>query len=277
MGDTILASWLRAPWRWWRALGRQLHEDILTLCLFLTLGSAFLVPNRWGGLVGWVWGESGLGGTKEQLLTLGTMALAAATYGLFRRTADLAAETQVLARRTADAGLLADMHHQESLSGVMTVSDLYISDVPGPTMRGPDGPPSYRCTIVLAGTLRNVGFGPALKVTMSLIHQGVGYAAIERRGTFPPGKEEKLEGLREMATVTWAQRPLSFISEPMTENWGVDVLDDGLVLRVECVNIFGAPQVTTYTTIDGIFREDIRPMERVARALPHTLGADGDQ
>jgi hypothetical protein len=46
MGDTVLASWLRGGWRWWRGLGRQLHEDIFTLCVFLVAGSVPVFSDR---------------------------------------------------------------------------------------------------------------------------------------------------------------------------------------------------------------------------------------
>jgi hypothetical protein len=63
-----------------------------------------------------------IGENSTQLLTILTLVLASATFGLFKRTAMLADATKQLARETVNSALLTDWHHQQSLSGVMVLS-----------------------------------------------------------------------------------------------------------------------------------------------------------
>ena len=105
----------------------------------------------------WDW----LGSPKEQLLTIGTIALAIATYALFRKTADMADASRQMAVAAQQDSIRSDRQHQQTLSGQLGLNVPYfdISFVPGmgSTQR-----------IALRGVVRNVGTGPALGVKLVL-------------------------------------------------------------------------------------------------------------
>ncbi len=248
MGDTVLASWLRGTWGWWRSLGQQLHEDIFTLSVFLIAGSVLPFSDRWAGLLAWVW--IGLGTSKEQLLTILTGVLAVATYGLFRRTADLA-------QRTADAGLLADMHHQQSLSGLIVMQRAVV------IFASRESGGQLMPILQLRGDLRNVGFGPALDVVVHLHHKSTGNGSRSRFGAL---YQDQAVDLNKMTT----NAPIVLSTEPVGDR---EAADFGTLVdaSIKWSNVFGGRQEAHYLITSSYMRlMQVSPLKIVSRRLPTT-------
>lgn len=178
-----------------------------------------------------------LGEYQAQFLILLTAALAWATYGLFKGTADLAAE--------ARAGTVAiERQYQQSLSGRLVIKNFEITSgrrnqfdvvqtqgfLQGPTY-------SY---VRPCGELFNVGGGPAFRVRAQLIAPNGGII----EGNYPGDlNANEKHDLPQSAMVV---SPIEFIFEQSEGIVGFAKFEDHL-LRLTWYNVFGASCLTEYT------------------------------
>jgi hypothetical protein len=115
-------------------------------------------------------------------LAIGTVFLACFTARVFHATKKLAETTAQLAKDTAGASTLADIHHQESQAPIVVWngSRIVYFDAELPLLGHPP-------EIQLHGVLANIGFGPALCVTVA-IYFANGEAITQTIGTLAEGE-----------------------------------------------------------------------------------------
>jgi hypothetical protein len=170
-----------------------------------------------------------IGENSTQLLTILTLVLASATFGLFKRTAMLADATKQLARETVNSALLTDWHHQQSLSGVMVLSRARV------IFRLEMRLDSRRSLLQLNGQLRNVGFGPAMRVRVVAHHPPSGQTRVLRYAAMSVGDCDVLE-----------QNPKAIVFD-MTDIRGTapELADDDrhFTVAIRWENIFGGRQL----------------------------------
>jgi hypothetical protein len=102
---------------------------------------------------------------------LGTAALAVVTYGLFSKTAGMAKATVAMAQAAQADSIRSDRQHQQTLSGMLAIKDLRVM-LGAPQPYNPEGKGWTPATGLwqqefrITGSVRNVGNGPALGVTL---------------------------------------------------------------------------------------------------------------
>src|ERR1700685_1184552 len=104
-------------------LWKATASTILTNRTWLLISLFAVALLAW---VGWSWAAEKDHKASELGVFIGTIFLGLATFGLFRRTANLAATTAELTEKTMQGVAQADQHHQEQLA-------------PAVTMRNPSG------------------------------------------------------------------------------------------------------------------------------------------
>ncbi len=191
----------------------------------------------------------------QAALTAATLALATATYLLFKKTAESAQRTADLANDTVQANRPADLHHQEALMPyVVAEGRFYATGRQGTAVPGGD---FHRITFQFGGKLTNLGGGPALNVRAWLT-----------------------------ADLSWVHqdpKPLETLAtnERREEHVYLDPVDarqtarrDGNVvpgkLRIEYDSIFGSGGVTEIVSPSGRFDDahiTVRPPKPISRDI----------
>lgn len=250
----------------WQRCNVRTREAIVETAGILFVGACAYFPEVAGAL--WRW----IGDSKEQLLTIGTIVLAVATYLLFRKTADMASATVALADAAKADSLQSDRQHQQLLSGQLDIKELAIKlETRQSRDAAADGPPisgeTWEQRLYLNGILQNVGSGPALTGKISVRFPDItvanvplGKTRLERRvGAFASGERAPLN-TPDGIPVSW---PIVGLSRPLRSNEMPQV-----VVRLEWTTIFNGVGWVEYTA-----EIDVRFFRRESIHMPDYVPA----
>jgi hypothetical protein len=166
-----------------------------------------------------------------------SLGLALGTLATFGATAFMAWKTAALASETLDASIVADLHHQESQSGVL----VWVHDSRTLTI--------FPSLMRMQGRIQNVGFGAALDVEVAVLNpEGPGPSPIV------------LFSISSMSTQD--SRPITTSSSPNMDMYydGEQLLEiaalEQILLQIRYTTMFGISRTTTYRSNERVITRD---------------------